>query len=248
MKIFSAGILVIGDEILSGRTHDTNSNFIAKNLIQSGIQLNEIKVIHDLEEEIIKCVSEFSKKYTYVFTTGGIGPTHDDITSESISKAFNRKYEYHSEAYNILEKYYSNSDFSESRKKMAKMPSNVELIPNPITFAPGFKIENVFVLPGIPEIMEKMFLQVLKKIKKGPPKNIITIKTDLYESVIAISLSEIQIKFKDCSIGSYPFFNFATKKAGVNIVISSWTKTKLDDIVLEIQNRIKFKGGKSSIV
>ena len=103
MKIFSAGILVIGDEILSGRTHDTNSNFIAKNLIQSGIQLNEIKVIHDLEDEIIKCVLEFSKKYTYVFTTGGIGPTHDDITSESISKAFNRTYEYHTEAYNILQ-------------------------------------------------------------------------------------------------------------------------------------------------
>ena len=248
MKIFSAGILVIGDEILSGRTHDTNSNFIAKNLIQSGIQLNEIKVIHDLEDEIIKCVLEFSKKYTYVFTTGGIGPTHDDITSESISKAFNRTYEYHTEAYNILQKYYANSDFNESRKKMAKMPSNVELIHNPITFAPGFKIENVFVLPGVPEIMEKMFLELLKKIKKGPPKNIITIKTDLYESVIASFLSEMQIKFKECSIGSYPFFNFATQKAGVNIVISSWTKTKLDDIVLEIQNRIKFKGGKSSIV
>ena len=226
MKIFSAGILVIGDEILSGRTHDTNSNFIAKNLIQSGIQLNEIKVIHDLEDEIIKCVLEFSKKYTYVFTTGGIGPTHDDITSESISKAFNRTYEYHTEAYNILQKYYANSDFNESRKKMAKMPSNVELIHNPITFAPGFKIENVFVLPGVPEILNAMISELDKIIPNST--EILSISCDLItkESEIADELKNIQKNFeKVVDIGSYPFFN--NLNSGTSIVMRSKNQKKL---------------------
>tara|TARA_Y100000590_G_scaffold326970_1_gene371152 strand:+ start:11761 stop:12507 length:747 start_codon:yes stop_codon:yes gene_type:complete len=248
MTKLSAGIIIIGNEVLSGRTQDTNSNFIAKNLIKSGIDLKEIIVIQDDEDIIIDTVRQFSQKYTYVFTTGGIGPTHDDITSESLAKAFNKKYDFHPEAYKILEDYYPDGEFNEGRKKMAKMPSEVKLIQNPITAAPGFKILNVFVLPGVPEIMQKMFLQVLEKIEKGSPKKIITLKTNLYESTISLMLSDIQKKYSKSSIGSYPYFNFATKKAGVNIVISSWTLESLDEIVIEIQNLISLKGGKSSIV
>ena len=220
MTTLSAGIIVIGNEILSGRTQDTNSNFIAKNLIESGINLEKIIVIQDIEIIIIDNVIGFSEKYSYVFTTGGIGPTHDDITSESISKAFKLKYEFHPEAFNLLKNFYPKGKFNEGRQKMAKMPFGAELIYNP----------------------------VLEKIKKGSPKKIITINTDLYESTIALLLSDIQNKYIESSIGSYPYFNFATKNAGVNIVVSSWTMDSLDEIVSEIQSMITLKGGKSLIV
>ena len=130
---------------------------------------------------------------------------------------------------------------------MAKMPSGVDLIYNPLTVAPGFKIENVFVLPGVPQIMQKMFLQILENLKKGSPKKILTINTNLYESTIALFLNNIQKKYSKCSIGSYPYFNYIEKKGGVNIVVSSWTMESLDGVVLEIQNMIRLKGGKSFI-
>ena len=246
MTNFSAGIIIIGDEILSGRTLDTNSNFLAKKLIDSGIQLEEISVIHDIEKEIIDNVLKFHNKYTYVFTTGGIGPTHDDITSKSISKAFNMEYCFHPKAFKILENYYPKGEFNEGRQKMAMMPKDVELIPNPLTVAPGFIIKNIFVLPGVPEIMKKMVDYVLQNIKKGKPKNILTINTNLFESSIAFKLNEIQNRNKDCSIGSYPYFNYVEKTGGVNIVISSWKINDLDDIAQEVSDMISLLGGKSS--
>jgi len=170
MTLLTAGILIIGDEILSGRTQDTNGNFIAKNLTLSGIKLEEIKVIQDKKNIIIDSVKLFSKKYTYVFTTGGIGPTHDDITSESIAEAFNKKFEINKESFNILEKYYPEGEFNKSRQRMTKMPKDAQLIYNPMTAAPGFILKNVFVLPGVPKIMEVMFINVLKNLKKGKPK------------------------------------------------------------------------------
>ena len=248
MNSLTAGIIVIGDEILSGRSQDTNSNFIAKKLIKVGIKLEEIIVIKDEEKKIIDTVKKYSKKYSYVFTTGGIGPTHDDITSESISKAFSLKYETNLEAYKILDKYYPKGDFNESRQRMAKMPTGCKLILNPMTAAPGYKIKNVYVLPGVPEIMQIMFLELIKTIKKGKPKLVITINTNLYESKIAILLKEIQEKYKDASIGSYPYFNMAAKTGGVNIVVSSWKMTSVQPVVKEIINMIKLNGGKSSIV
>ncbi len=170
MKRKNAGIIVIGDEVLSGRTQDTNSGFIANKLTLTGIELKEIRVISDNAKIIIKTVKEFAKDYNFVFTTGGIGPTHDDITSKSIAKAFKKKYCFHKEAYKILETYYPIGDFNEGRKKMAKMPEGVDLIYNPISAAPGFKINNVFVLPGVPAIMKKMLINVFKNIDKGKPK------------------------------------------------------------------------------
>ena len=248
MTKLNAGILIIGDEILSGRTHDTNSNFIAKQLINSGIQLDEIKIIHDEQETIIKNILDFHKKYTYVFTTGGIGPTHDDITSESIAKAFNKKYCFHSTAFKILEEYYPKGEFNEGRKKMAKMPEFAKLILNPLTAAPGFIIENIYVLPGVPDIMKEMFLNLLKILKKGAPKKTITININLYESSIASDLEKIQNENTDCSIGSYPYFNYISKTGGVNIVVSSWELEDLNPIVIKITSMISLLGGKSSIV
>ena len=247
MSNLRAGIIIIGDEILSGRTKDINSNYIANKLIEVGIQLDEISVIHDTSETIIEKILEFHKKYTYVFATGGIGPTHDDITSESIATAFNQKYCFHSEAFKILEKYYPKGEFNLGRQKMAKMPEKASLILNPLTAAPGFVVENVYVLPGVPKIMEKMFLNVLETIKKGVPKKIITINTNLYESNIAQELESIQNQFPECSIGSYPYFNYISKIGGVNIVISSWTLGNLDTIVVKIQKMLKSLGGKYSI-
>ena len=248
MTLFTAGILIIGDEILSGRTQDTNANFIAKNLTLSGIKLEEIKVIQDQKNIIVDSVKLFSKKYNYVFTTGGIGPTHDDITSESISEAFNKKYEINKEAFNILKKYYPEGEFNKSRQRMTMMPKDAQLIYNPMTAAPGFILKNVFVLPGVPKIMEVMLISILKNLKKGKPKKIMTINTNLYESKIAPFLKDIQKNYQECSIGSYPYFNFLSKTGGVNIVMSSWTMSSLDDVEKEIIEMIKLNGGNYSIV
>ena len=248
MSSYTAGVIVIGDEILSGRTQDTNSNFIADKLTKEGIKLEEILVIQDVKEIIKENVINFSSKYSYVFTTGGIGPTHDDITSESISEAFQLNCETNIQAFEILNNYYPEGEFNESRQRMAKMPVGSELILNPMTAAPGFKIKNIFVLPGVPEIMQVMFLELIKTLKKGKAKLITTINTNLYESKIAIDLKNIQNNYKDASIGSYPYFNLAAKSGGVNIVVSSWTINSLDPIVVEITNMIELKGGKSSIV
>ena len=248
MNSFTAGIIVIGDEILSGRTQDSNSNFIAKKLIKEGIKLEEVVVIEDNKDTIINSVLNYSKKYSYVFTTGGIGPTHDDITSESISNAFNLEYVTNKEAYKILDNYYPKGEFNESRQKMAKMPIGSDLILNPMTAAPGFIVKNVYVLPGVPEIMKVMFLELIKKLKKGKPKIIVTINTNLYESKIAIFLRDIQDKYKDSSIGSYPYFNLVAKTGGVNIIVSSWDMISVQPVVDDIVNMIKLNGGKSSIV
>ena len=248
MSSYTAGVIVIGDEILSGRTQDTNSNFIADKLTKEGIKLEEILVIQDVKEIIKENVINFSSKYSYVFTTGGIGPTHDDITSESISEAFHLNCETNIQAFEILNNYYPEGEFNESRQRMAKMPVGSELILNPMTAAPGFKIKNIFVLPGVPEIMQVMFLELIKTLKKGKAKLITTINTNLYESKIAIELKNIQNNYKDASIGSYPYLNIAAKSGGVNIVVSSWSITSLDPIIDDITNMIELKGGKSSIV
>ena len=248
MSSFTAGVIVIGDEILSGRTLDTNSNFIAKKLIDAGIELVEVIVIQDKKKTIIEKVLNYSSKYSYVFTTGGIGPTHDDITSESISEAFELNYEFNQKAFEILSNYYPKGELNESRQRMAKMPAGSELIINPMTAAPGFKIKNVYVLPGVPEIMQVMFTELVKTINKGNPKITRTIKTDLYESKIANHLKNIQNKYKDSSIGSYPYFNLTAKTGGVNIVVSSWNMKSVQPIVDDIVDMIKLNGGKSSIV
>lgn len=234
--MITAAIMVIGNEILSGRTIDKNIGHIANRLKQQGIQLAHVRIIADIEQEIIDNLLELSKKYDHVMTTGGIGPTHDDITSESVAKAFNEPYEIHQKAYDMLAAYYQSRDaeFNEGRVRMSKMPRNVTLIDNPLTAAPGFTIKNVHVLPGVPKIMQQMLEILLKRLGHGPIKHEKTIESPFPESEIATFLSEMQDKYPDIDIGSYPHFSDNMIGFQNQIVIRAFDENQLqqchDDI------------------
>ncbi len=233
----NAAIIVIGNEILSGRTQDINVATISKWLNELGVKLDEVRMIPDIEDSIIKTVNELKAKFNYVFTTGGIGPTHDDITSESISKAFNIKYGYHKEAYSILEKYYGKNKFNEGRKKMAMLPTTATLILNPSSGAPGFIVKNVYCLPGVPSILKSMLTGLNNKIIGGKKIFSKTISIQTVESEIAKPLKNIQNKFKNVEIGSYPFFQLG--KIGVSLVIRSTEKKQIDECCKQIVSFIK---------
>ena len=238
-KEIISGIIIIGNEILSGRTQDTNTSTISKWLNSLGIKVQEVRVIPDIEKIIVDTVNELRKKYDYVFTTGGIGPTHDDITASSISKAFNLTYGAHKEAMSLLEKYYKPGEFNEGRQKMAWMPTNANLIYNPTSGAPGFNVENVFCLPGVPSILKSMLGDISHKLVGGEPILSQTINLRTVESEIAKSLSMIQNNNKDVDIGSYPFFRAG--KLGVAIVLRSTTQSQIDKCNLEIIKFVKEK-------
>ena len=225
-KEINAGILIIGNEVLSGRTQDVNTSTLAIWLNSLGILVAEVRVIPDDESIIINTVNELRKRYSYIFTTGGIGPTHDDITAESISKAFKLEYGFHKEAYSILEKYYNPGEFNDGRQKMAKMPVSANLILNPTSGAPGFYVENVFSLPGVPSILKAMIGGLSNILVGGDPILSKTINLRTYESEIAASLTNVQDNNKDVEIGSYPFFRQG--KLGVSIVLRSKHQDKID--------------------
>ena len=241
IKKINAAILVIGNEILSGRTQDKNVAFISNWLnIKCGISVKEVRIIPDVEKIIVENILLMSKKFNYVFTTGGIGPTHDDITSQSISKAFKVKYEYHKEAYRILEKYYGQKKFNEGRKKMAKMPRGAKLIYNPSSAAPGFMIKNVLSLPGVPSILNSMIENCKRYLVKGLKVHSITINLYTVESNISKQLGILQKKYKKfIEIGSYPFFRLG--KIGVAIVMRSNSILKLKKLNKELIKLIKIK-------
>ena len=235
----NASIVVIGNEILSGRTQDVNVVTISLWLNKLGVQLQEVRIIPDKEKLIVKNINELRKNFKYVFTTGGIGPTHDDITSKSIAKAFKLSYGYHKEAYSLLEKYYSKSQFTFGRKKMAKLPHNAKLILNPSSGAPGFIVKNVYCLPGVPSILKSMLGGLNNKIKGGKKILNETITLRTVESEIAKSLEKVQKKHKKVDIGSYPFFKQG--KIGVSIVLRSEHKHLIFKCVKDIKNFIKKK-------
>jgi len=196
-KKVNAAILIIGNEILSGRTQDKNVAFISNWLnSKCGISVEEVRIIPDIEKKIINNILLLSKKFNYVFTTGGIGPTHDDITAKSISKAFKLKYEFHKEAYKILEKYYGKIKFNDGRKKMAKIPKGSQLIYNPSSAAPGFITKNVLSLPGVPSILNSMIENCKKFLVKGLKIHSKTINLYTVESNISKKLGLIQKKYK----------------------------------------------------
>jgi len=228
----NAAILIIGNEILSGRTQDTNTSTLATWLNSIGVKVQEARVIPDIEKTIVDTLNLLRKENDYVFTTGGIGPTHDDITAESVSKAFGLKYEIHKEGYKILEAYYKPGEFNEGRQKMIWMPENAELILNPTSGAPGFSVENVFCLPGVPSIMKSMLGGLKNKIIGGEPILSHTISLKTVESEIANSLTEVQDNNKDVEIGSYPFFHAG--KLGVSIVLRSEDQSRIDECNLQI--------------
>ncbi len=235
----NAAILIIGNEILSGRTQDTNTTTLAKWLNSIGVVVNEVRVIPDIEKTIVETLNTLRKSNNYVFTTGGIGPTHDDITAESVSKAFGLKYEIHKEAFKILEEYYKKGEFNEGRQKMVWMPENANLILNPTSGAPGFSVDNVFCLPGVPSILKSMLGGLKNKIVGGEPILSHTINLKTVESEIANSLTEVQDQNEDVEIGSYPFFHAG--KLGVSIVIRSENQSKIDVCNSQILKFVKEK-------
>ena len=238
MKV-KAAILIIGNEILSGRTQDTNTSTIATWLNSIGVKVNEVRVIPDVEKTIVESLNLLRKTNDYVFTTGGIGPTHDDITAESVSKAFGLRYEIHKEGYKILESYYKPGEFNEGRQKMIWMPKNAKLISNPTSGAPGFNVENVFCLPGVPSILKSMLGGLKNDIVGGEPILSHTINLRTVESEIANSLTKVQDNNRDVEIGSYPFFQAG--KLGVSIVIRSEDQKKIDVCNSQILELVKEK-------
>ena len=225
-KEINAAIIIIGNEVLSGRTKDLNTSTLSIWLNSLGIFVKEVRVIPDVQKTIIDTLNELRDKFNYVFTTGGIGPPHDDITAESVSKAFNLEYGFHKEAFSILEKYYDTGEFNEGRQKMAKMQISANLILNPTSGAPGFYVENVFCLPGVPAILKSMIGGLNNLLVGGDPILSKTINLRTYESEIAESLTEIQNNNKEVEIGSYPFFRQG--KLGVSIVLRSINKSKIE--------------------
>ena len=235
----SAGMLVIGDEILSGRTRDSNMHYLAKKLTKVGIDLLEVRFVSDQESEIILAVQQLSKKFNYVFTCGGIGPTHDDITADAIGKAFDLKVDVNIEAKRLLEKHYRKTGvvLNESRMRMARTPRGAKLIPNTISSAPGFNIENVFVMAGVPAIFQDMIGSVLKDLKAGNPILSRSLNVMSGEGNIAKALKEFSEKNQNLSVGSYPFQS--NGRYGTNIVIRGKDESILDEALISLSELFK---------
>lgn len=229
----TACLIVIGNEILSGRTQDRNLAWLAKSLNDIGIRLMEARVIPDVEDTIVAAVNECRRKFAYVFTTGGIGPTHDDITVAAIAKAFGVKVERNAGAEAILEKHYGRDKLTPPRLKMADMPQGARLVVNAVSGAPGFHMENVFVFAGVPAIMQAMFDAVKPLLKGGAPMLSKYISAYLTESMIAEPLTAIQARHKDVEIGSYPFLK--NTKLGVCLAARATDAAKLDAAYADIK-------------
>ena len=238
-KKINAAIIIIGNEVLSGRTQDVNVVSISHWLNTLGVKLEEVRIIPDVEKIIIQTIRAIRKKFTYIFTTGGIGPTHDDITSKSIAKAFKVEYCYHPEAYSLLKKYYKKGKFNIGRKKMAKTPKNASLIYNPSSAAPGFNIKNVYCLPGVPSILKSMLGGLNNKIIGGKKILSKTLSLRTVESEISIPLEKVQKKFKYLDIGSYPFFKQG--KIGVSLVMRSSDSKLISECLNDIITFVKKK-------
>lgn len=203
----TAGLLIIGNEVLSGRTQDVNVKFLATRLAELGIPLREVRIIPDVAEVIITTVNETRARFTYLFTTGGIGPTHDDITSECVAAAFGVPWEPHPEAWALLEARYPPGGFNAARQRMATMPRGARLITNPVSVAPGFEIGNVFVMAGVPQVMRAMFEWLAPRLKGGPSVISRAVHVvGLAEGVLAAGLGAIQAEHPELELGSYPFY------------------------------------------
>jgi molybdenum cofactor synthesis domain-containing protein len=202
---FTACVIIIGNEVLSGRTQDLNLAYLGKQLQALGIQLGEARVIRDDEDAIVAAVNDCRARYSYVFTTGGIGPTHDDITAASVARAFGVPLIRDADAVRRLQQQYVPADLNEARLRMADVPEGAVLIDNPVSRAPGFQIGNVFVLPGVPSIMRAMFEGVRSRLKGGRPFVSRTVSAYVTEGTIALALAKVQARHAGVEIGSYPF-------------------------------------------
>jgi len=230
-----ASMLVIGDELLSGRTHDANMHYLAKELTEIGINLTEARFIRDHPTAIVSNIIDLSKRFDYLFTSGGIGPTHDDITTECVAEAFGKKASIRPDALKILKEYYDAKDIelNEARLRMARIPETAELIFNPISAAPGYVIENVYVMAGVPKIFQAMLKTVTPKLKKGLPTLSLSVKIFKGEGDIALDLEEIVKMFDQLNFGSYPFSEKGVY--GTNIVIRGKDKKLME----EAENKVR---------
>jgi molybdenum cofactor synthesis domain-containing protein len=235
-KTLRAALIIIGNEILSGRTQDTNTQFIAEKLSGRGIALREVRVVPDIEAKIIEAVRALKDQVNYVFTTGGIGPTHDDITAESIAKAFGTKLYSNPEAKAVMEAYYG-GEWNEARLKMTMIPEGAKLIPNPVSGAPGFIMGNVHVMAGVPRIMQGMLETMLPFLDEGAKILTNTVACSLRESVIAEALTNLQKRYSDVDIGSYP--QYRKGPHNLSLVLRSIHEEKLKTATSELMQIIR---------
>ena len=242
-KAITAAVLVIGNEILSGRTKDANIGFLGHELNEIGIRLLEARVVADEQSEIIDAVNALRTRYDYVFTTGGIGPTHDDITSDSIATAFNVGIDYHPDVYKLLKDYFESqgTEANEARMRMARVPDGAELIDNDVSLAPGFQIENVFVLAGVPSIARSMFFRAKNRLRHGETMLSRSVRSHVGEGTLANGLSSIQRDFSDVEIGSYPWSKDG--RHGTSVVSRSTNSQRLDQAVQQIFQLVDENGG-----
>ncbi|MGD9923947.1 MAG: competence/damage-inducible protein A [Pseudorhodoplanes sp.] len=241
----TAAILVIGDEILSGRTKDKNIGYIAEYLTAIGVDLREVRVVPDEEAEIVAALNALRHRYSYVFTTGGIGPTHDDITADSVAKAFGVPIDYDPRAVALLRQRFKGSDLNEARMRMTRVPQGADLVTNKVSLAPGFWIGNVIVMAGVPTIMQAMLDEVGPKLKTGKQMLSESVRADAREGDIGSELGELARAHPDATFGSYPFFDDRTGP-NTNIVIRSRDPDKLaaatgavHDMLREVKARLK---------
>jgi molybdenum cofactor synthesis domain-containing protein len=240
-RVVTACVLIIGNEILSGRTQDENLGFLARGLGEAGIRLREARVIPDIAEVIIATVNQVRRRFDYVFTTGGIGPTHDDITAQSIADAFGVLLILDSGAKRLLETHYPPGQLNEARLRMAMVPKGAVLLPNPISRAPGFQIGNVFVLPGVPRIMQGIFEQLKYRLAGGDKVLSRSVSCALSEGALAQDLAALQDRYGDVEIGSYPYFRRGG--FGVTLVLRSTDRARLAAATEELQRLIVDLGG-----
>jgi molybdenum cofactor synthesis domain-containing protein len=236
-KVVTAAVLVIGNEILSGRTKDANLHYLANGLTAIGIRLMEARVVPDIEARIIEAVNALRTAYDYVFTTGGIGPTHDDITSESVAKAFGVGLIKHPKAVALLTDHYGEANLTAARLRMAHVPEGAVLIDNPVSTAPGFRIGNVHVLAGVPAICQAMFDGLKGGLTRGDPVLSKTVSAHVGEGVIAHDLGELQKRYASLDIGSYPFFRQG--KFGASFVIRGTDEGAIGKAAEELRSIIR---------
>ncbi len=239
----TACVLVIGNEILSGKTQDTNLQFLGSELSKLGIQLEEARVVQDEEMAIVTAINECRVKYSYVFTTGGIGPTHDDITASCVAKAFDRKLEINAEALKRMRQ--GTGNLNEARRKMATVPEGSILIDNPVSNAPGFQVENVFVLAGVPSIARAMFASAVKSLRKG--QRIYSQGVDIFlrEGDIAKPLTRIALDNPDVEVGSYPFSREG--RYGANLVVRSRDPKRIEKTLARIVDTMTALGAEFNV-
>jgi len=232
-KTYTAAVVIIGNEVLSGRTRDANLQYLGTELNAIGVRLMEVRVVPDIEEMIIDAVNAVRKSYDYVFTTGGIGPTHDDITSATIAKAFGLDHGRHPDAEALLLDHYDPKDVTDARMKMSETPAGAELLFNPISKAPGFRVENVYVMAGIPRIMQAMFEGFRHTLSGGEPMKSRSVAGFIGEGKLGDELGEIQKRHADVEIGSYPFVRDG--KYGTSLVARHTDQTAVDAAIDEMR-------------